>query len=378
MKILNICTFYLRASIFKNVFDRLIQKGHEINVFAPIQYGTSPVPLYGGALDEYVKVAPCYNKYDRFVFSYKQSKILESLTSQYDVANYNILHSHTLFSGGYVAYKINKMFDIPYVVTVRNTDVNAFFKYALHLRKIGVEILAQAAKIIFISTPYREKVINEYCPQALREMLRSKSVVIHNGIDDFWIDNSFLDNAHPQGRAVNLIFAGQVRRDKNIPIIIKACEVLKHRGRDVRLTVVGKVMDQKLYERIVESPFVRYLPFAQKETLIKLYREHDVFVMPSKHESFGRVYAEALTQGLPIVYTKNEGFDGLFDDGFVGYCVACNDYRNIADRIEDIIDNHSQISKNCSGSAKMFDWTGITNEIELSYYEAIEKREANL
>ena len=29
--------------------------------------------------------------------------------------------------------------------------------------------------------------------------------------------------------------------------------------------------------------------------------------MPSKHETFGLVYAEAMTQGLPVIYTKNEG-----------------------------------------------------------------------
>lgn len=373
MKILNICTFYLRASVFKDMFDRLIRQGHQINVFAPIQYGTSPKPLYGCTVDNYAKIVACYRKNDRFLFTYKQTKIYKALIANFDIKQFDLIHSHTLFSGGYAAYKTYKCFGIPYVVTVRNTDVNVFFKYAFHLRKTGIEILLNAAKVIFISPKYKEKVINVFCPKELQEEICAKSVVIYNGIDDFWINNVFVNHPQPHARHLNLIYAGQIRRDKNIPIIIKACEVLKQRGRDVRLTVVGKIMDQNLYNSIEESPFVRYLPFAQKETLIKLYREHDIFVMPSKHESFGRVYAEALTQGLPIVYTKNEGFDGLFDDGFVGYSVECNDYRNIADRIEDIINNYSQISRNCAVSAKIFDWSLVIKEIEKSYYEALGK-----
>ena len=37
--------------------------------------------------------------------------------------------------------------------------------------------------------------------------------------------------------------------------------------------------------------------------------------MPSKYETFGLVYPEAMSRGIPIVYTKNQGFDKYFEDG---------------------------------------------------------------
>jgi hypothetical protein len=68
------------------------------------------------------------------------------------------------------------------------------------------------------------------------------------------------------------------------------------------------------------------------------------FVMPSKHESFGRVYCWALDQGLPIVYKQKKwGFDG-FLTMFCRLLCSSYDFCNIADRRENIIDNHSQIS----------------------------------
>ncbi len=36
--------------------------------------------------------------------------------------------------------------------------------------------------------------------------------------------------------------------------------------------------------------------------------------MPSRAETFGLVYVEALLNGLPILYTKNEGIDEMYDN----------------------------------------------------------------
>ena len=54
-----------------------------------------------------------------------------------------------------------------------------------------------------------------------------------------------------------------------------------------------------------------YGEITDKKTLKNLYRENDMFVMPSKNETFGLVYIEALLQGLPILYAKNEGIEGF-------------------------------------------------------------------
>lgn len=44
-----------------------------------------------------------------------------------------------------------------------------------------------------------------------------------------------------------------------------------------------------------------------KTKIIDVYRDSDIFVMPSKFETFGLVYVEALTQGLHLIYTKGQG-----------------------------------------------------------------------
>ena len=58
--------------------------------------------------------------------------------------------------------------------------------------------------------------------------------------------------------------------------------------------------------------------------------------MPSIHESFGRVYAEAMTQGVPVIYSKGQGFDGIYPDGHVGYSVPSRNPEYIAECIKNI------------------------------------------
>jgi glycosyltransferase involved in cell wall biosynthesis len=50
--------------------------------------------------------------------------------------------------------------------------------------------------------------------------------------------------------------------------------------------------------------------------------------MPTRRETFGMVFIEALFSGLPLLHTKRWGIDGFFADDEVGY--AC-DPTSLAD-----------------------------------------------
>ena len=90
--------------------------------------------------------------------------------------------------------------------------------------------------------------------------------------------------------------------------------------------------------------------------------------MPSIHETFGMAYAEALSQGLPVIYTKGQGFDGFFTQGEVGYAVKSNDYNSIAKYVIEIYENYETYSKNCIKKAIKFDWNNIA-ELYINLYK---------
>ena len=88
--------------------------------------------------------------------------------------------------------------------------------------------------------------------------------------------------------------------------------------------------------------------------------------MPSKTETFGLVYAEAMSQGLPILYSAGQGFDGQFPEGTVGFHVDPADARDVAAKIKCVLQNYTELSAHCMKLCTQFDWEQITRRyIEL-------------
>ena len=96
--------------------------------------------------------------------------------------------------------------------------------------------------------------------------------------------------------------------------------------------------------------------------------------MPSFHESFGLVYAEAMSQGLPVVYTKGQGFDGQFAEGEVGYHAAADSAEDIAEKILLITEQYAQMSARCFERSRKFDWNLIAARYAQLYTELRETK----
>lgn len=365
MKVLHINSYYSGSSFYKNIYDEQINNGLDIDVFVPV---SSSLDLSGLKLGDYTSISTNHGRYDRMLFHLKHNKIYKDIKQKYEINGYSIIHAHSLFSNGYIAMKLKQDYGIPYVVAVRNTDVNTFFKYLLYLRKLGVKILKNADKIIFLSEPYKKIVIENYVPMNLNEDILNKAEVIPNGIDDFWFENKEISKNCPNNDHLNLLYVGVINKNKNLITIIRAIELLFKRGYNVTFTIVGRIEKDVIYQEIKDLPYVNYIPPKQRKELIGIYRANDIFVMPSKTETFGLVYAEAMSQGLPVIYSKGQGFDGQFEEGEVGYSVRYNSAEEIAEKIINIMNNYRAISNNCIKMVKKFKWDTITQKY-LDIYE---------
>ena len=238
----------------------------------------------------------------------------------------------------------------PYVVAVRNTDVNVFFKNLFYLRHIGIKIIENAEAVFFLSDSYKRTVFEKYIPSFETEAIEKKVYVIPNGIDSFWLDNIYQDRDYVSTykrlsvKQLRLVFVGLLSQEKNITATLKAIKELECQGWQIEFTVIGNVKDKKQYKAVIEDNHTNYVGPKNKEDIIQFLRESDIFVMPSKTETFGLVYAEALSQGMPVIYTRGQGFDGQFEEGEVGYSVNCYDADEIAQRIIDITTDYERIS----------------------------------
>lgn len=377
MTIFHINCNYMSTALHQIMIRHLNKYVPNNVVFAPVSEKTIVVV----EPDKNVIVSKCFKKIDRYFFHYKQNKIYKAVQNNCEIENSKCIYAYTVFTDGNVAYRLSQRLNIPYVVAIRDTDLNLFFKKFFWLRKTGVKILLNANVVLFLSNGYKNQLLRKYIPEKYRELIEQKSRIVPNGIDDFWFDNigdvsGCLHKAKRiKHRELVLIFVGTICKRKNVSTAIKAASILIQRGWNITFNVVGKMVDNEESNDVEQCEFVHYYKHMNKEKLISIYRSSDLFVMPSYTETFGLTYAEALTQGLPVIYSKDQGFDKQFNDGEVGYSVNPYSTDDIANKIELICQKYDEIAPFCISKAEKFRWDSICKQYQDIFSSVITKEE---
>ena len=132
MRILHICNSYCSTKVHSELYSELDKLGVEQVVYA---YPTSPSMVgnnqFEGAHTKFV-YSDIFRSYHRLLFHKKIHDVTKDVCKRVDMSKIDSIHATTLFSDGSVAYALHKKYGIPYVVAVRNTDVNEFMGYAPH------------------------------------------------------------------------------------------------------------------------------------------------------------------------------------------------------------------------------------------------------
>lgn len=74
-----------------------------------------------------------------------------------------------------------------------------------------------------------------------------------------------------------------------------------------------------------------------------------------------------LSQGFPLIYSKNTGIDGLFKEGEVGYCVNPNNVIDVANTIKKIYNNQIALADNTLKHIDSFSTQAIVEKLYKLY-----------
>lgn len=125
---------------------------------------------------------------------------------------------------------------------------------------------------------------------------------------------------------LRVLTVGRLVPVKGMPLLVDAVAELVHRGLPVALTVVGagpllEPLREDVRARGLDE-VVRLLGPVSQDELPKLYREADVFCLPSFNEGIPVVLMEAMATGLPVVTTAITGIPELVVDHRTGLLVT--------------------------------------------------------
>jgi glycosyltransferase involved in cell wall biosynthesis len=118
------------------------------------------------------------------------------------------------------------------------------------------------------------------------------------------------------------------------PILLTACRLSREKGifelpeilarareslPDLRIVIAGTGPAEA--ELKAALPDARFVGWVDKQRLAALYLGLDLFVFPSRFDTFGNVILEALVHGMPAVAYNCKGPKDIIEDGRSGYLV---------------------------------------------------------
>ncbi|MBK1897721.1 glycosyltransferase [Chryseobacterium sp. YIM B02567] len=218
--------------------------------------------------------------------------------------------------------------------------------YGLYIRgeqgiesKLSQIILKKAKTIFTISPSFTQKILsyNKHT-QTIRPMIgfEESDIIAHRKIDF--------------NKKIELLYVGRLVFDKGLFELLEALEVLKAKNYNVHLKLVGGGTDHDALVSYVEQKKLEenvtfFGMISDKDKLITIYQESDIFVLPTYHEGFPRVLYEAMMMHMPIITTFVGTINYLMKDNSNCLELIPKDSKSIVDQTEKLI-NDSDLAQN--------------------------------
>jgi glycosyltransferase involved in cell wall biosynthesis len=245
-----------------------------------------------------------------------------------------IHHVHAHFAGmaARTAFWIDKFFGIQFSFTAHANDIFAPGDF-----EIGLDQLMESARSTVTVSDFAAHFLKKRFPASVAKIHR-----VYNGIDLNDFRRSDFSSPIP-----SIIAVGRLIEKKGFTDLIRACEVVRKRGREFRCQIIGEgPLEEPLRAQIDDGGWQGQVevagPHPQSEVRSRLAGA-TLFVLPCIAEPSGAmdnlptVIMEAMAAGLPVVSTQIGGIPEMVVENETGLLVSPNDPSALADAIEKLL-----------------------------------------
>lgn len=294
-------------------------------------------------------------------FLYRSNSYVKKLMAE---RSFDLCHAFFGFPSGYIAYRVRKK--LPYIVSLRGSDVPGFnerFSLQYILLKPLFRRIWQASKKVIANS-------RDLSILALKTTPHLPIDIIYNGIDT----DEFYPADENKKRGRNILVVSRLIHRKGLEYLIRALPVILGKHPDAKLTIAGEgdIKDEleALAAGLGVMDNISFLGRLDHDKLPDLYRNADLFVLPSLWEGMSNTVLEAIASGLPVVVTDTGGTEELVSDN--GIIIPKESSSAIAGAVIRLFDDASlsaAMGAKSRETALRFNWAAVARQYVQIYKE---------
>lgn len=163
-----------------------------------------------------------------------------------------------------------------------------------------------------------------------------KKAIVYNGIDK----ENYI-KSHTEHSGVNFLISGRLSETKGQREAVEACLKLVNDGfTDFVLNIAGA---GRIYFEVPKECEKNIVFLGQVSDMPGLRENMDVELVCSKAEAFGRVTAEAMMSGLPVIGSNTGGTPELIKNGRTGFLYQYGNTADLAEKMKFFLQDKSKI-----------------------------------
>lgn len=303
-----------------------------------------------------------------------------------------IIHAHWWLPGGVIGALVSGLTRVPLVITTHGTDVEQL-RRARWAQPLARFAFRRARAITCGSTYLRDQLLALNVAPAERvyviPMPVNREFINHNS--KFKIRNSKLEIRNSSTQAsreaiepritnheLRILSVSRLTAQKSLDTLLEAVALLRARGIDARLCVVGdgdqRATLEEQAKRLAISDWVEFAGMRPQAELPRFYAACDVFVLPSVREGMGLVLAEALLCGAPVIATNSGGIPDIVRDGETGLLFPERDAAALADALEKFARDPALAARLAENGRKWVEARFAPERVAAEFMEAYQAR----
>jgi glycosyltransferase involved in cell wall biosynthesis len=232
---------------------------------------------------------------------------------------------------GAVAWLAKKIYNIPYIVSLRGGDVPGFRPYDFDVYH---KMIAPFLRVIWRNAG--AVVANSKGLRTLATAFDSRIEIpiIPNGIDLQSYKTPDRDWSFPR-----LLSVGRIVHQKGLDLAIRALGGLKEFDWEWRIAGDGpqQAALQSLVKELGIGDRIIFLGWQSREQLTECYRRANIFLFPSRHEGMPNAMLEAMASGLPVIASCIAGNEELVVDDKTGLLVPSEDIERLQTALKKLL-----------------------------------------